>query len=137
MDEKTVAEVGPQQPPPAEPTQATPVVSAEVTTAGDSSARPLPAGERPATETDEPGPIRDKCLSFLKPGTGPGSLGRLGHYEVREVLGIGGFGIVLKAFDEKLQRLVAIKVLGPQLAGHATARSRFVREARATAAVNC
>src|SRR5262245_9794788 len=137
MDEKTVAEGGPQQPPPAEPTQATPVVSAEVTTAVDSSARPLPTGDRPATETDESVPIRDKCLSFLKPGTEPGSLGRLGHYEVRKVLGVGGFGLVLQAFDGKLQRLVAIKVLGPQLAGNANARSRFVREARVAAAVNC
>jgi serine/threonine protein kinase len=136
MDEKTVAEVGPQQPP-AEPTQATPVVSAEVTTAVDASARPSPAGEPVVTRADEPVLIRDKCLSFLKPGTEPGSLGRLGHYEVRKVLGVGGFGLVLQAFDEKLQRLVAIKVLGPQLAGHATARSRFVREARAAAAVNC
>ena len=72
----------------------------------------------------------------MQPGTQPGSLGRLGHYEVLEVLGKGGFGIVLKAFDDKLQRLVAIKVLGPQLARNATARSRFVREARAAAAVN-
>ena len=52
-------------------------------------------------------------LSFLQPPTAPGSLGRLGHYDVREVLGRGGCGIVLKAFDEKLQRLVAIKVLSP------------------------
>ncbi len=49
------------------------------------------------------------------------------------MLGQGGFGIVLKAFDEKLQRLVAIKVLAPQLAGNATDRLRFLREARAAA----
>jgi WD40 repeat protein len=43
--------------------------------------------------------------------------------------------VVLKAFDEKLHRVVAIKVMAPQLATSATARRRFVREARAAAAV--
>src|SRR5262249_28256169 len=75
---------------------------------------------------ESPTPLPDKTLSFLQPGTQPGSLGRLGHFEVLELIGKGGFGIVLKAFDENLQRLVAIKVLGPQLAGNANARSRFV-----------
>ena len=45
-------------------------------------------------------------------------------------------GIVLRAFDEKLHRVVAIKVLAPQLATSATARKRFVREAQAAAAVS-
>src|SRR5690348_3501835 len=55
-------------------------------------------------------------LSFLGPPREAGHLGRLGHYEVLEVVGSGGFGIVLKAFDEALHRVVAIKVLAPQLA---------------------
>jgi len=80
--------------------------------------------------------MRHKSLAFLQPATQPGSLGRLGHFEVLELLGKGGFGIVLKAFDDNLERQVAIKVLGPQLTGNANARSRFVREARAAAAVN-
>jgi eukaryotic-like serine/threonine-protein kinase len=46
-----------------------------------------------------------------------------------------GMGIVLRAFDEKLHRVVAIKVLAPLLAGSAAARQRFVREARTAAAV--
>ena len=75
-------------------------------------------------------------LPELRPSRTPGSMGRLGHYEVLEVLGQGGFGIVLKAFDDKLQRLVAIKVLGPHLTGSDSARRRFVREARAGAAVS-
>ncbi len=37
--------------------------------------------------------------------TTPGSLGRLAHYEIQEIIGQGGCGIVLKAFDEKLQRV--------------------------------
>jgi eukaryotic-like serine/threonine-protein kinase len=75
-------------------------------------------------------------LDFLEPSTKPGSLGRLGHYEVLEVVGRGGMGIVLRAFDEKLHRVVAIKVLAPALAAGISARQRFVREARAAAAVS-
>ena len=43
--------------------------------------------------------------------------------------------MVLRAFDEKLHRVVAIKVLAPQLASSGTARKRFAREAQAAAAV--
>ncbi len=74
-------------------------------------------------------------LDFLQPSTRPDSLGRLAHYEIVEVLGQGAFGIVLKAFDEKLQRVVAIKVLSPHLAATSPARKRFTREARASAKV--
>ena len=74
-------------------------------------------------------------LSFLEVSTVPGSLGRLLHYDVREVVGRGGCGIVLKAFDEKLQRIVAIKVMAPELAATSPARKRFLRKARATAAI--
>jgi eukaryotic-like serine/threonine-protein kinase len=78
---------------------------------------------------------RDHSLDFLAPSTTAGSLGRLGPYEVTELLGRGGFGVVLKAVDQALGRLVAIKVLAPQLATNAAARGRFAREARAAAAV--
>jgi serine/threonine protein kinase len=74
-------------------------------------------------------------LDFLGPPARLGPLGRLGHYEVLEVLGRGGFGIVVRAFDEVLQRGVAIKVLAPQLAEAAPARQRFLREARAAGRV--
>jgi eukaryotic-like serine/threonine-protein kinase len=76
------------------------------------------------------------ALDFLTPSGRPGSLGRLGHYEVLEVLGRGGMGVVLRAFDEKLRRAVALKVMAPHLAGSASARDRFVREGRALAAVS-
>jgi hypothetical protein len=78
----------------------------------------------------------DQVLAFLAPPTQPATLGRLGHFHVQEVIGRGGFGIVLKAFDEKLHRVVAIKVLAPELAVSGVARQRFVREARAAAAIN-
>jgi hypothetical protein len=91
-----------------------------------------------ATPAQEPvkagvGPEADEeqlSLEFLQPSTKPGSLGRLGHYEVLEVLGRGGFGIVVRAYDEVLQRVVAIKVLSPHLASTSPARKRFLREAR-------
>ena len=77
----------------------------------------------------------DPPLTFLLPTQTPGSLGRLGHYEVLEVVGRGGFGIVFRAVDEKLRRVVAVKALGPRLADSELARRRFLREARSVAAV--
>jgi serine/threonine-protein kinase len=74
-------------------------------------------------------------LYFLRHADRPDLLGTLGSYEVTEVVGQGGMGVVLKAFDPALQRVVAIKVLAPALAGSGTARQRFTREAQAAAAV--
>src|SRR5262249_38604422 len=74
-------------------------------------------------------------LDFLAPSRKSGSLGRLAHYEVLEVVGRGGMGVVFRAFDTKLHRVVALKALAPQLATSSAARQRFVREARAAAAV--
>lgn len=74
-------------------------------------------------------------LEFLEPATRTDSVGRLGHYHVLEVVGQGGMGTVFKAFDEQLHRIVAIKVISGELAAHAPARRRFIREARTAAAV--
>lgn len=74
-------------------------------------------------------------LAFLEAPDKPGQLGQLGHYVIQEVIGTGGFGIVLRAFDEKLHRVVAIKVLSSAYAANATARKRFTREAQAAAAI--
>lgn len=75
-------------------------------------------------------------FSFLQPPSKPGSLGKLRHYEIQEVIGRGGCGIVMKAFDETLRRVVAIKVMVPELAATSSARELFLREARAAAAIN-
>jgi serine/threonine protein kinase len=80
-------------------------------------------------------PSSSEGLDFLSPSDQPGHLGRLGHYEILEVIGRGGMGVVLKGFDPALHRIVAIKVLAPQLATSGTARKRFTREAQAAAAV--
>ncbi len=74
-------------------------------------------------------------LVYLKPSNKPGTLGRLHHYDILQILGKGGFGTVFKAFDTKLQRMVAIKVLAPELAANGSARKRFIREAQAAAAI--
>jgi WD40 repeat protein/serine/threonine protein kinase len=97
-----------------------------------------PAAQQLAAEGDTaPGrPAAGVALDFLAPAQRPDSLGRLGHYEVLDVVGQGGMGIVLRVFDDKLHRIVAIKALAPQLATTGSARQRFVREARAAAAVS-
>lgn len=77
----------------------------------------------------------EDATHFLTPSSEPGSLGRLDHYEVLEIVGKGGTGIVLRARDTKLVRVVAIKVLAASLATSGAARQRFAREARAAACV--
>ncbi len=87
------------------------------------------------TTGGENGTSNDEPLTFLAPPTRPDALGRIGHYKVLQVLGRGGFGIVFRAFDETLQRVVALKVMAPQLAATSPARKRFLREARSSARV--
>src|SRR6185369_11026461 len=50
-------------------------------------------------------------------------------------LGQGGFGIVFRAFDDVLQRVVAVKVLSPHMAATSPPRKRFLREAQTSAQV--
>jgi eukaryotic-like serine/threonine-protein kinase len=56
-------------------------------------------------------------------------------YEVLAVLGDGGFGIVFRATDETLLRVVAIEVLRAQIAATSSARKRLPREVRSSAKV--
>jgi serine/threonine protein kinase len=95
----------------------------------------VPAPPGGATQADFRGDGEADDLGFLQPSARPDSLGRLAHYEILEVLGRGGCGVVMRAFDEKLHRMVAIKVMAAQLAATSPARKRFLREARAAAAV--
>src|SRR5690606_31530920 len=62
--------------------------------------------------------------------------GRLGHYEIIAELGRGGMGVVHKALDPALGRVVAIKELAPALADDPALVERFLREARSMAALS-
>lgn len=77
----------------------------------------------------------DIAVDFLEPSDDPTMLGRLGPYEILEIIGRGGMGLVFKGFQNELHRCVAVKTLAPHLALSAAARRRFEREAQATAAV--
>ncbi len=57
----------------------------------------------------------------------------IGPYTLEKLLGSGGMGEVYQAYDRRLERWVAIKVIRPEAAAKATARERFRREARAAA----
>jgi hypothetical protein len=78
---------------------------------------------------------QDGSLAFLAPAQQPDEIGRLGPYRVLKVLGSGGMGVVFQAEDPQLQRLVALKVMRPELAATPSSRQRFLREARAVAAI--
>ena len=61
---------------------------------------------------------------------------RIGSYEIRSLLGVGGMGEVYRARDSKLDRDVAIKVLPVAVASDAERLARFQREARLLASLN-
>jgi serine/threonine protein kinase len=88
----------------------------------------IPAVDRPMNE--------QISLGFLKSSDKDGVLGTIGPYEVLEVIGRGGMGVVLRACDPKLNRIIAVKALLPELASNPNSRRRFLREAQAAAAIN-
>jgi WD40 repeat protein len=75
-------------------------------------------------------------LPFLAPPRVAGMLGRLGPYDIVDILGRGGMGVVLKAYDPNLRRFVALKVLTDDPGMTSTARRRFDREAQAVASIH-
>src|SRR5687767_8988923 len=61
---------------------------------------------------------------------------RIGPYEFTEKLGAGGMGEVYKAYDSRLDRVVAIKAVRAERRSDTYTRSRFAQEARAASALN-
>lgn len=84
-------------------------------------------GPRTASDIDE------ETTRYAQPD--PPLPAAIGEYKVLKELGRGGMGRVYEAEDPHLRRRVAIKVMKPELAIDPTARERFLREARAQAAV--
>ncbi len=67
-------------------------------------------------------PVSRSGLS-LEPGSVIG-----GRYEILKLLGEGGMGAVYKARDQEVDRLIALKVIRPELAGHSSVLQRFKQE---------
>jgi Protein kinase domain len=61
---------------------------------------------------------------------------QLAGYQIQEQIGRGGMAVVYRALDLRLGRLVALKVLAPQLGEDEAFRQRFIRESRAAAGVD-
>jgi serine/threonine protein kinase len=101
-----------------------------------------PAGQRSESETLAPSPAgaaaedAAELCRLLAPAQGPDEIGRLGGYRVLAVLGSGGMGVVLRAEDVELRRLVALKAMLPAIAASPANRERFRREAQAAAALS-
>ena len=60
----------------------------------------------------------------------------IAHYRIVEPIGAGGMGAVYKAYDNKLQRVVALKLLPSEYVSQDDRRRRFFQEARAASALN-
>lgn len=73
---------------------------------------------------------------FMAAGEGVGPGVRIAGYRVVDRVGRGGMAVVFRADDERLGRVVALKVLAPVLAEDEAFRQRFIRESRAAAAVD-
>lgn len=117
---------------------AAPVRAASPSLRGDTPApagasRSTPAIHETPTRVGEPISAPASLTAFLAPAQAADEIGRLGTYRILDILGSGGMGVVFRAHDPGLDRLVAIKAIQPSLAASSTALERFKREAQAAA----
>jgi hypothetical protein len=87
--------------------------------------RDWPAAPPPACEAGR--------YPFLAAAAGPGELGRLGPYQVLDVVGSGGMGVVFRAHDTRVKRVVALKVLLDARCADQRYRARFQAPATCSA----
>lgn len=82
-----------------------------------------------------PGSQLTEYLDQFAPPEAPDELGRLAGFRILKLLGSGGMGAVFLAEDVQLRRPVALKIIHRNFAAHSEASERFLREARAAAAI--
>ena len=93
--------------------------------------------DTPATFIPDGGPEEE--TRFLKSDALPGQAeasSRIGPFKIRSKLGQGGMGVVYEAYDENLDRRIAVKVISDLLAGTEIARDRLKVEAQSAARLN-
>lgn len=86
------------------------------------------------TRSEEANPLSE-LHGVLEPSKSKDSIGKIGHFEVHEILGQGASSTVLKATDHKLRRTVVLKVLSSKLAKDSFSKERFIQEARIAAGI--
>jgi eukaryotic-like serine/threonine-protein kinase len=95
------------------------------------------AGDSPATPRPEDSSLWARLFPHDAPPAvdgAPSAVGcRLGHFRIEATIGAGGMGAVFRAVDERLDRIVALKVLSPSLSRDSASIQRFLNEARAAA----
>ena len=91
---------------------------------------------RRAEPAATPPPNDDGAAKSSSSSTFGGSPSRIGRYVLLRVLGQGGMGVVFAAYDEDLDRKVAVKLLRPDFQADGDLRRRIVREAQALARVS-
>jgi len=74
-------------------------------------------------------------IDYLEPAQSPDEMGRLGPYRIFSMLGRGGMGHVFRAEDTRLERAVALKVMNKKFSATPNSLAKFIREARAMAAI--
>ncbi|HEU5182727.1 MAG TPA: serine/threonine-protein kinase [Candidatus Polarisedimenticolia bacterium] len=113
-------------------TQELPTSRSAATCASCGREFPLLAGTTDATQRiDSP-----RGAALPEPAPLPAAPATLGPYEIRGLIGAGGMGIVYQGWDVRLNRAVAVKTLKPELAKEPGFCERFLREARAVAALS-
>jgi eukaryotic-like serine/threonine-protein kinase len=109
--------------------------------AGQAASEPPPSQQAQRSDLSETVSVpQSTATDTPQPGASAGGeawVGKtLGKYQVTSVLGRGAMGVVLKARDSLIERDVAIKVLADHLAADATARGRFLAEAKSAGKIN-